>query len=291
MLADPELKFFRIVFISMFLLFIMAQNSSKKERFNRILKDIKSVKIQGARNIARKALYAYSLIPTKKSKKLLVSSRPTEPMLRKVLKETERKNYEDISAHFDFAQKKINENVLILIKQNDIIFTHCHSTNVSNALIYAKRMGKKFQVYNTETRPLMQGRKTARELKNAGIKVTMFVDSALDTAMSQGVKKIFIGADALLNDGIINKIGSNLMAKISNIHKIPLYIVADSWKFTEEKITIEKRSLNEIWNNAPKKIKIQNPAFEFVPKKYIKAIISEFGILKYDDFVRKVKQK
>ena len=41
----------------------------KKKRFNQIVKDIKEVKIQGARNIAKNALYAYSLIPKKDQRK------------------------------------------------------------------------------------------------------------------------------------------------------------------------------------------------------------------------------
>ena len=61
---------------------------NKKKEFNRISKDIKSVKIQGARNIAKAGLKAYNLIPTSHSKKKLLSLRPTEPMLEKVLKLT-----------------------------------------------------------------------------------------------------------------------------------------------------------------------------------------------------------
>jgi len=253
------------------------------------------VKIQGARNIARKALYAYSLIPNSKTKKLLLSARPTEPMLAKVLKEMKRKPYKKIVEHFDSAQKEINDYVLKIIKNGDVIFTHCHSTNVSNALIYAKRKGKRFEVYNTETRPLMQGRKTAKELSKAKIKVTMFVDSALEDALSgegklKKVNKVFLGADALLPDGIINKIGSGPVARIAKEEKIPFYIIADSWKYSSKKVPIENRKLNEVWNRAPKEIKIQNPAFEFVPKKYIKSIISDIGIMKYGDFVRKIKK-
>ena len=41
----------------------------KRKRFNKIVRGIKEIKIQGARNIAKKALYAYSLFPTKASKK------------------------------------------------------------------------------------------------------------------------------------------------------------------------------------------------------------------------------
>jgi len=268
---------------------------NKKKRFNQIARDIKNIKIQGARNIAKKALYAYSLIPTKKSKKTLFSLRSTEPMLHNVINRMEKESYKKILKHFDFAQQEINKNILKFIKNNDVIFTHCHSTNVVNALIYAKKKKKKFEVYNTETRPLYQGRKTARELRKAKIKTTMFVDSAVGVALSreQGtkkVKKIFLGADALTKKGVVNKIGSEVIARIAKEEKIPVYIVADSWKFTKSKVPREQRKLNEIWDSAPKNIKIKNPAFEFVKKKYITRIISELGAMKYGEFVRKVKQ-
>jgi len=266
----------------------------KQKRFNEIAEAIKNVKIQGARNIARAALHAYTLIPRKSSIKKLLSLRPTEPMMEHVLKLAEKKSYKDILQHFDSSQNAINKQVLKIIKNNDVIFTHCHSTNVTNALIYAKKKGKKFQVYNTETRPLFQGRRTAKELRKAGIKVTMFVDSASAIAIEKENKKdkvyankVFIGADALLSNGIINKVGSGLVSELAHIHKVPLYIIADSWKFSKNKVPIENRSLNEVWNKAPKSVKIKNPAFEFVPKKHITNIVSELGILSYDEFIRK----
>jgi ribose 1,5-bisphosphate isomerase len=253
-----------------------------KKRFDKISNDIKSVKIQGARNIAKAAFHAYSLIPEKNSIKKLLSLRPTEPMLQKVLSLVGKIPDKKILEHFDSAQSQINKNVLKLIKNNDKIFTHCHSTNVVNALIFAKKSWAKFEIYNTETRPLFQGRKTADELRKAGIKVTMFIDSAAAIAIEKEnkkdkifVNKIFLGADALLTNGIINKIGSGLISELAHNHKIPVYIIADSWKFSKKKVPIENRSLNEIWNRAPKNIKIKNPAFEFVPEKYISGIVTE----------------
>ncbi len=270
---------------------------NNKTRFNKIASDIKKIKIQGARNIARTAFYAYSLVPTKDSIKKLISLRPTEPMLQKVLALVEKKPYKEILEHFDSAQEKINTHILKLIENGNVIFTHCHSTNVSNALIYAKKHGKKFEVYNTETRPLFQGRKTAEELRKAGIKVTMFVDSASAVAIEKENRKdktyadkIFLGADALLEKGVINKIGSGLISELAFRNKIPVYILADSWKFSRNKIPIEQRSLNEVWNNAPKNIKIKNPAFEFVPAKYISGIVTEFGLMKYGEFVKRMEK-
>ena len=265
---------------------------SKKKRFDKIVRDIKSIKIQGASNVAKASLEAYNLFPNKKSKKILLASRPTEPMMEHVLYLAEKQPSEKIMEHFSFAQEKINEFVYHLIKNDKIIFTHCHSTNVSKALIYAHKKGKKFEVYATETRPLLQGRKTARELASAGIKVTIFADSAMDDALSgegqfKKVNRVLLGADALLKKGIINKVGSGIVAMVSSQEKIPFYIVADSWKFSNKKVPIEQRNLNEVWDKAPRNIKIRNPAFEFVDKKYISGIVTELGLMKYDDFIRK----
>ena len=235
-----------------------------KKRFDNIAKDIKSIKIQGARNIAKSALMAYSLIPNKSSIKTLISLRPTEPMLNKVLRLTSKKSNKELLNHFDSAQEGINRAVIKLVKDKEVIFTHCHSTNVINSLIYAKKLGKDFEVYNTETRPLFQGRKTSKELKKVGIKVTLFVDSAIGVALEKEniqdkiyANKVFLGADALLSNGIINKVGSKTISELSYYNKIPVYIIADSWKYSSKKILIENRNLNEVWDHAPKNIKIK----------------------------------
>jgi len=78
------------------------------------------------------------------------------------------------------------------------------------------------------------------------------------------------------------------VARIAKQEKIPFYIVADSWKFTKSKVPIEQRKLNEVWDNAPEKIKIKNPAFEFIDKKYIKGIVTERGVERFGGFLRKM---
>jgi ribose 1,5-bisphosphate isomerase len=257
--------------------------------FNAICKAIKEVKIQGARNIAKAALAAYFLSPTSKAKKKLISLRPTEPMLVNVLGLADKMPKQKILKHFDDAQDKINKFALKIIKNNSRILTHCHSTNAVNALIYAKKKGKKFEVFNTETRPLFQGHKTAKELSKAKIKVTMIADNAVGSIIDKEKISAFImGADALLKNGdVINKIGSNMFAEIAHDNKVPVYVIADSWKFSKRSVKIEERAHKEIWKNAPQKIKIENPAFETVKAKYITAIISELGILKPKAFVKK----
>jgi ribose 1,5-bisphosphate isomerase len=269
------------------------QNTKKK--LQKIYSDIKTVKIQGATNVAKAAVKAYLLKPDKKNKERLMELRPTEPALSNALNFLKKWPKEKVLGHFKNAQDKINKLVYKIVKNKEVIYTHCRSTNVVKALLYAKKKGKKFEIYNTETRPLYQGRKTARELGKAGIKVTTFVDAATAIALEkkQETKKadlILLGADAILKDGVINKVGSGMIAELAYLHKIPLYVVADSWKFSPKNVKIEERDFQEVWEKAPKRIKIRNPAFEKVDKKYVKAIISEYGILKYSEFVKKTKK-
>lgn len=255
----------------------------------KIYSDIRKVKIQGATNIAKAAVRAYMLEPSAENKKKLLSLRPTEPTLSNALNFIDKIGTEKVILHFSKSQDKINRFVFKLIKNKSVIYTHCHSTNVLKALLYAKKKGKKFEVYNTETRPLLQGRTTAKELAKNGIRVTTFVDAALDDAITE-CNLVLLGADAILKTGVINKIGSEAIAEIALIRKKPVYIVADSWKFSPRNVALEERDFHEVWKNASRKIKIRNPAFEGVDKKYIKGIVSEYGILKFDDFIKKMKK-
>lgn len=262
----------------------------KKEikKFDRICRDIKNLKVQGAESVAIAGLKAYSLIPTRQAIRKLLSLRATEPALKNALEYAEKFSVSAALKHFKNSEEKTKKLIFKMIKDNSVIFTHCHSSTVVDALIYAKKHGKKFSVLNTETRPLFQGRKTARELAGAGIKVTTMVDSAA----RQEIRKsdmFLIGADAILKNGnVINKIGSGMFAEIAFNHKVPVYIAADSWKFSKNNVQIEERNYNEIWKNAPARIKIKNPAFEVIEAKHIKAIISELGVLKPEMFSKRM---
>jgi ribose 1,5-bisphosphate isomerase len=219
-----------------------------------------------------------------------MSLRPTEPMLVNALNLVNHIPKDSILAHFGFAQGKINKFAFRVIGRKKKIYTHCHSTNVIKAVIFAKKHGKKFEVLNTETRPLYQGRLTAVELAKNKIKVTDFVDSAMDEAVEEA-DLILLGSDAILSSGVINKIGSGAIAELAYLHKKPVYIVADSWKFSPKNVKIEERNFHEVWKRVPKHIKVRNPAFEKIDKKYITGIISEYGILSFGDFLKKVEKK
>lgn len=295
-------------------------------KFEKIVKDIKDLKIQSAENIAKHAilaLCAYSkdikqvltktafLDELERAKQILLKSRPTEPCMRNALNfvlhglddlslETlKSKFYRRIDHaldHIKVSEDTITDYGVKKIKNGSRIFTHCHSSTVISILKKAKKQGKNFEVHNTETRPLYQGRITAKELINANIPVFHYVDAAARLAI-KNADMMLIGCDAIDSEGkCYNKIGSEMFAEIANKFDIPVYIATDSWKFDPRTIfgyneEIEKRNKNEVWKNAPSKLKIQNYAFEKISPNLISGIISELGIFKPEMFVEEIKSR
>jgi len=270
----------------------------KFERFNKICNDIKTLKIQGAENIAKAAAKALLLRHDKKAVEKLLSLRPTEPCLRNTIKFVlSHKNIKEgvfeALKHFEDSQKKIAEIGSKLIENETIVFTHCHSETVVNILKQAKKEGKKIKVYVTETRPLFQGRITARELAKSKIPVTLVIDSAARFVLKKADMVLF-GCDAITTTKIYNKIGSEMFAIIAKNIGIPLYIATNSWKFDAKSIygeeeKIEERSCKEIWENPPKGVKILNPAFEKIDPRLVTGIISELGLFMKESFIEAVR--
>src|SRR3989344_1523490 len=254
--------------------------------FRQIAMDIKALKIQGASNVARAGLKAYSLKPSKSSIRKLLSLRPTEPMLRNVLYYAEKYSVNDALNLMERNREKTVEYGKRFIKGKKRIFTHCHSSTVVDVL----KLNKRLKVFNTETRPLFQGRKTTEELSEAGINVTQIIDSAAHEYIKKS-NAVVLGADAVLENGdIINKVGSGMFAEIAFDHKVPVYIITNSLKFTERLVKIEYRLKKEVWDTNKRNLDIKNPAFESVKSKFITKIISDLGILSPKEFVKEARK-
>lgn len=296
-----------------------------------VCRDIKSIKIQGATNIAIAGVKAIAFVISSydfKNKQeffnlvyencdLIKSARPTEPMLFNGLKhilfyieKNKDKNLnfliKDSIKNGRYFLDLINETTIKsieygsrLIKNHDNVLTHCHSSSVVKTFVKAKEKGVDFHVYNTETRPLYQGRLTSSDLIKEGIKNTMVVDSEAAYLISDAsgkeysIDKVVIGCDAIgMSGSIINKVGSFGIALACLSSKVPLYISANLLKVdVTDEIPVESRNFKELWEKAPKGLEILNFAFDLVPAKYITGFITEFGVVLPKDIKRVVKEK
>lgn len=200
--------------------------------------------------------------------------------------------------------ERIGANGQRLIKDGDVILTHCNAGALATAgqgtalsiMFEAKRRGRRLKVYADETRPLLQGsRLTAWELKEAGIEVVVICDNMAGWLMKEGkISAVITGADRIAANGdAANKIGSYSLSILAKYHKIPFYIAAPSSTFDLNikdgtEIPIEQRPREEVALLGSKKVvpdgvEIFNPAFDVVLAENITAIITERGVIKKPD--------
>jgi len=210
-----------------------------------------------------------------------------------VVKEAQKIAAEDVDMN-----KKIGEHGSSLIDDGDTVLTHCNAGSLATVdygtalgvIRTAWEKGKNIKVIATETRPLLQGaRLTAHELLRDGIPVTLITDSMVGYVMAKKlVNKVIVGADRIVKDAVVNKIGTYTIAVLAHKHKIPFYVAAPKSTFDlnrlEKDVIIEERNAEEVVKFAgvqiaPKDVPAFNPAFDITPLKYATAIICEAGVL------------
>lgn len=290
----------------------------------KIMQDIKALRIQGARRVAEATAKALVISIQKsnaktreeilneieKTSERLLSLRPTEPMARNTLRfffarlekgkdvdeikelaETTMNVYDKM---FTESFLKITEYGSEMIWDGQVVLTHCHSTTVNSILIRASKK-KKIKVYCTETRPLYQGHITAKQLASAGVDVTLIIDSAVRYIMKD-VNMVIVGADAIATDGsLYNKIGTSTIATVANDMRIPFYSATQVYKFDPltkfGKMTeIEMRDSKEVLSKKIRGLKVINPAFDITPPSYIRAYITELGIIPPQNIMNAVER-
>jgi methylthioribose-1-phosphate isomerase len=187
-----------------------------------------------------------------------------------------------------------------LIKPGCGVLTYCNAGALATAelgtalapIYIAHESGRRFRVYASETRPLLQGsRLTAWELQHAGVDVTLLCDNMVGALMKQGkINLVITGADRIAANGdVANKIGTYSVAVLAHAHAIPFYVAAPSNTFDSsvpdgDGIPIEERGADEIRYSfgrltAPPDVPCFCPAFDVTPAELIAGLITDRGII------------
>ncbi len=286
---------------------------------------IRRLEVQGARNVAVAAIKAIQTLAEqtkaknktallnelKEAQTALFASRETEPLMRNAIRWVITQAEDSSTEKVDVLSGIVVSNVGLFlqnleasreltaeigarrIRDGMLIFTHCHSSTVTRLIAKAKADGKSFSVICTETRPAFQGRITAREMVELGVQTMFIVDSAARSYMGD-VDLVVVGADAITSEGnVVNKIGTSSIAVLANEARKPFYVVSELLKFDPETLNgtyerIEQRNPSEVWNEAPEKLSVRNPAFDVTPSRYIHGLICEEGVIAPQSIVEAV---
>lgn len=246
---------------------------------------IRRLEVQGATEVALEAARAVvdqmkisrasdrdsALKELREAFRLLSKARETEPCMRNSLKfldwsvrSPDWQSLDDLndllenagnalSRIFTESLRKIGQIGSTRLLSVTRVLTHCHSSAVFRVLTESKLRGNDIEVVCTETRPLFQGRRTAKELVENGIRATMIVDSAVGLSI-RDADIVLVGCDAITSEGsFVNKVGTKLIALAACEAGVPFYVASELLKFDSETLggasePIEERPGSEVWS-------------------------------------------
>ncbi len=186
----------------------------------------------------------------------------------------------------DQAQDNLGQIGANRLRDGDTIMTHCHSTDALSCVRRALDDGKDISAIVKETRPRKQGHITARQLRDWDVPVTLIVDNAARRYLDDA-DHVLVGADSIAADGsVINKVGTSGLAVNARERGVPIMVAAQTLKLhpgtmTGHTVEIEMRDPREILPDDERSevgnVKVENPAFDVTPPRYVDAIVTERG--------------
>jgi methylthioribose-1-phosphate isomerase len=235
-----------------------------------------------------------------------LNGRPIEEVRRELALEAQRIRLEDIAIN-----ECIGRNGAALIPDGKTVLTHCNAGALATAgygtalgvIRAAVSAGKRIDVFADETRPFLQGaRLTIWELQHDGIPATLITDNMAGHFLHSGrIGCVVVGADRIAANGdVANKIGTYSLAVLAKENNVPFYVAApvstlDLKLASGHEIPIEQRAAAEVTHVfgvavAPEGTRVENPAFDVTPNRYVTAIVTERGVARpsYPESLRKL---
>jgi translation initiation factor 2B subunit (eIF-2B alpha/beta/delta family) len=162
----------------------------------------------------------------------------------------------DAIERIDTAPSRIAAHTAKLIRPAASIMTNSFSSTVLPAL----RAAAPARVFVTESRPGGEGITLARELGSCAI---VIADASVHRMMPQ-VDLVLVGADCVSPVGVVNKVGTALVALSAREHQRPMYSACDTGKFIARPLP-------------------EGELFETTPLDWFAGVITERGVLTHDE--------
>ncbi len=261
-----------------------------------IIEEMKAERIMGASYLAKKGAEAYLklagilrgeklLNAMKDLQKEIIMVNPTMASLYNLTRfipltsdpEFVKLKAEEFIRLGEEAKREIGNIGSELIDENEVVLTHSFSSAVLEIFRSAKMKGKHFRVILTESAPDYEGLALAGELERLGIPFEIITDAQIGIFAERATMAI-VGADNITQDGaVINKAGTYPLALACHDRGIPFYVAAESFKIhpelKSEEVEIVERKFKR------NHFLIRGYLFDVTPWKYVRGVITEFGIL------------
>ncbi len=190
---------------------------------------------------------------------------------------------EETTRRLHTAAEKIAVHAGGLLPPGAVVMAHSYSSTVLAALRYLHGRGKVGRVVVTRAGAGRTGLALAGELAGAGVPVWLIDDTAVALFLP-GVVAVFLGADAVYPDGVVNGVGSLQVAVLAARQGVPVYVLADTFKLAPRpagEMALEEGDPVEVAGGVPLPagVVVSNPRFDVTPPGLITALVTEEGAL------------
>lgn len=147
-------------------------------------------------------------------------------------------------------------------------YDHVSTLSYSSTVISSLEDVREMTVF--ESRPLNEGRKTAKILNSKGVDVNYWIDAGMMKGI-KGCDAVISGADTISDEGFLNKLGSYPLVLAAKERDIPVHVVCDHSKILPNDLKMsegESHISTEVWGYK-NGMKVYNEYFECVPMKYV----------------------
>lgn len=163
------------------------------------------------------------------------------------------------------------------------IVTTSLSRTIIESLEAARGLGKQLALCVMEGRPGGEGVTTARKAMELGHNVILAPDAAA-YAHVRSARCVVVGADAILANGdTINKVGTATVAICARSCGVPVWVVAESWKYDIlSRLGARPKfarfpDTNPFGVELPTSVSFDTRMFEVVPRSSIDLLVTEMG--------------
>lgn len=191
------------------------------------------------------------------------------------------------------ANKTISIHALRYLKSATPIALYSSSSTIQHTIQRLAEHNENLTVYCAESRPKNEGTALAYRLAKKQIQVSLMTDATLFSKISE-TKAVLIGADAITQKGITNKIGSHPLSILARKYGIGIFCLTSSHKLlpSDYNLTNEaKKPQTDLLNETSENIDVINYYFDTTPLKLITGIITEQGYFTSDEIKKQLQQK
>lgn len=192
-----------------------------------------------------------------------------------------------LASEYDRALWRSAEVAARRVLDGEVVMTTSNSLAVRRFLKTLRDMGRKLEVYVTESRPGREGLVLAEYAESLGYPVTLIVDSAARFFV-RDVDKVVVGAEGIASNGaLVAKVGTGLLSLVAKEARKRVFVIAPTMKFSYETIYGELLKLPEGGaelivereEEPPEGFTARVPLYEVAPPEYIDGIATEYGLI------------